>query len=188
MGRIVDYKDEKPEKEFNLRESLYKEPVILDRVVCSIKHLAKNKVKHSDFDDFVQETTLHILNCADKYNPQLSPLNPWLATVINHKITDYVRAQYRQKTTSMETIEDPEVRSKAWIDNRQRNPFEKLQEKLEEEREKVLAKLRPQTKRYLELIARGFKWEQIAQQEGTPLGTVKSRFYRIKRELEKLVV
>lgn len=125
-------------------------------------------------EELVQETFLTIWKKAKSYNPEKASPSTWIYTIARNKKIDYLR-KYSRPEPDPEDLKNSE----------QIHPIDALQRKQESDEIRNLLKELP--KEQAQLIRKAFyedkSHQEIADETGIPLGTVKSR---IRLGLKKL--
>jgi len=144
------------------------------RVVCRV---AARIVGDDDAEDVAQDAFLRAFHRLSRFRRE-SPFRAWLLRITHNAALD---ALARRRTEPIDDAGDgePPVRAGA------RTPVDELE--ASERRERLLAKLRSigPTHRIV-LVLRdleGLSYEEIASVTGSPLGSVKGRLHRARREL-----
>lgn len=145
----------------------------------SLQHFAMNFTKNSeDANDLVQDTMLKALRYSDLYREGTN-LRGWLFTIMrNTFINNYRRLAKRQDI--MDTTED--LSSYQLKNSASGNQGEnKL---MMEDIQKALGKLQPEY--YVPFIKyfEGYKYHEIADELGIPIGTVKTRIHLARQVLK----
>ncbi len=145
----------------------------------NVRNIIKLITKETN-EDLEQEVFVKIWKNQDKYLEKGS-LKSWINTVAKNLSKDYLRLasrRYEQKTVSddetVNAIQDTKV-----------TPELRLQSKLRQKRIiKAIDSLKPKSKEVIMLCEiEGYTYEQTAETLGVPVGTIKSRVYKAKKEL-----
>lgn len=149
----------------------------------NVRNIIKLITKETN-EDLEQEVFIKVWKNQDKYLEKGS-LKSWINTVAKNLSKDYLRLasrKYAQKTVSddeaVNAIQDTKV-----------TPELRLQSKIRQKKIiKAIDSLKPNSKEVIMLCdIEGYTYEETAKKLGVPLGTVKSRVYKAKKELaEKL--
>ena len=148
----------------NLQEKLFHSALFMTR--------DKNKAK-----DLLQETFLRILENKDKFRHN-NNLSGWANKIMsNIFITDYRKLLTQKKYSDLMTDNDlTDLSEQDFMIHHSISDLTNAIEKLTDKRQAIL-----------KLFLSGFKYEEIAQKENLPLGTVKSQIHQAKEELKKLL-
>jgi RNA polymerase sigma factor (sigma-70 family) len=132
--------------------------------------------------EVVQDTFVAVWNAPDAYDPSRGPFRAYLMSLAHHRAVDAVRREERLRDRERRANPDP-------------GPGEDVMETVVEEadlvdrrrqvREALLA-LPEEQRRLVELMYfNGWTQTKIAEAEGIPLGTVKSRVFAAMRRLRE---
>lgn len=135
--------------------------------------------KH-DAEDLLQDTMLKALNNKDKFDPDTN-FKSWMYVIMRNTFINTFRAKkYRESVYQLSETEHP-VASKddsfAFVDSR--HDAKEIRSVI-----KTLPKGHYIT---LMLYVSGFKYQEIAQKIGIPLGTVKNRIFQSRKLLKELL-
>lgn len=137
--------------------------------------LTMNKV---DAQDLLQETSLRALKYQEKFTDETN-LKGWLFTIMkNIFINDYrkvIKVQtnvYENATESISSYSE-EVCNENPEDLYDINLISKIIDQLDEEYRKPF-----------DLFMSGYRYEEIAEKTGLPIGTVKSRIFKTRQKLK----
>lgn len=129
--------------------------------------------------DLVQETAYKAYKYRDRYQPHTN-LRAWLMTIMRNSFINDYRKRKRRQTLNDTTDNDFLIDSGAQqVDN-----LGESQMTLEEI-QAAIAQLEDWVRIPFELHCRGFKYEEIADELGVPLGTIKSRIFFARRRLQE---
>ncbi len=133
-----------------------------------------------DAEDLYQDTALRIITNADKYR-QGTNFKAWAVTIMRNIFIN----NYRKK-----------VRRNMIIDQTPNNYYINSSDKLVEndgetnvaynELMKMVNTLPEDFRRPFIMAYQGFKYDEIAEQLGSPLGTIKSRIFFARKKLQKM--
>ena len=134
-------------------------------------HAVAYRVTHNEraAEEVVQDALMAVWRDPSRYDPNRGALGPWLLTLTRYKAIDAVR---REQVISRHTAEvdlefreaPDDVHDEVWLGIRRERLYEAIQ------------RLRPDQRRALELaFLRGLTHVEVAEQEGIPLGTAKTR-------------
>lgn len=140
---------------------------------------ANRLLDHQEAEDVVQEVFLSLERRAERFDPSRGCARSWLLAVVRNRALDHLRRQ-RLSHDELDAVPEAYLR-----DVRTPSAFDELYERTRRELVwQAVARL-PMEQRTLVLRSyyEGQTHQEIAQQSGLPLGTVKSR---IRLALEKL--
>lgn len=130
--------------------------------------------------EVVQDTFVAVWNAPDAYDPSRGPFRAYLLSLAHHRAVDAVRREERLRDRERRANPDP-------------GPGEDVMETVVEEADLVdrrrqvreaLRALPEEQRRLVELMYfSGWTQTKIAEAEGIPLGTVKSRVFAAMRRL-----
>ena len=134
-----------------------------------------------DSNDLVQESILKIYINLQKYNPQFS-FGQWAYTIARNTFIDYVRR--RRDNLSIDSISTRSVTPTA-----EEEPDSRIiNEQHSVQMERCMAALPKKYRQMAELrFVREMSYEEIAEQVGLPIGTVKTQIFRARERLAKLI-
>lgn len=134
-------------------------------------------------EDAVQEAYLRVWNRADRFDRALGSPRAWLLRIVRNASIDRVRAEAslrRAETTAgrqATPAETPASGLDAFVESERRNTTRT-----------ALGQLSQEQQRALELVYfEGLSHSEIAEREGIPLGTVKSRIRQALSRLRSLL-
>ncbi|HEX2163180.1 MAG TPA: sigma-70 family RNA polymerase sigma factor [Thermoanaerobaculia bacterium] len=134
----------------------------------------------AEAEEVLQEVFVHAWNHAGRYQPERSSVSTWLVLLARSRAIDRLRSRRSgERTVAASSLETPRHESAAGLS--------RVQD--EERRRRVqaeMARLPPEQRRVLALAYyRGLSQSQIADSEGLPLGTVKTRTLLALRKLRQ---
>ncbi|MCB9557681.1 MAG: sigma-70 family RNA polymerase sigma factor [Deltaproteobacteria bacterium] len=136
---------------------------------------------HGDAEDLVQETMMRALSAWDRFKPGTN-CRAWLFRILTNSFINECRRLTRERrwVNAGDPVISP-VRRRAAADPE--SVF--VDGMLADEVHHALAALAPEFRQVVTLAdLRGLSYRQIAKQLDCPLGTVMSRLYRARRQLE----
>ncbi len=153
----------------------------LDAISSSLRAFSLKLTGNSvDAEDLYQDTALRIITNADKYK-QGTNFKAWAVTIMRNIFIN----NYRKK-----------VRRNMIIDQTPNNYYINSGDKLVEndgeanvaynELMKMVNTLDEDFRRPFLMAYQGFKYDEIAEQLGSPLGTIKSRIFFARKKLQKM--
>lgn len=142
-------------------------------------YLQRTSGNSDDVDDLIQDTFLKVWLNLSRYNPTFT-FGQWLYTIARNTFIDYIRRrpdsvplEENTPRSASSTMPTPE---ELIINAQQRARLDE-----------VLAAMRPQYKRLIELrFFRDYSYEEIAAELGIPLGTVKTQLHRAREKMIKI--
>lgn len=136
-----------------------------------------------DANDLVQETFVKVYINLDKYDPKYT-FGQWIYTIARNTFIDYVRR--RRDNLSIEALASaPSLAPMADEEPDQRI----INEQHSVQIERCMASLPDKYRQMAEMrFVRELSYEEIAQQLGLPIGTVKTQIFRARERLCKLIV
>jgi len=155
---------------------------LVQRHEAVVHRVAARIVGLSDADDVTQDTFLRAFHRLGQFRGD-SPFLPWLLRVTNSVALNALAKRRRPEATP-----SPEEDSDRLHSSR-RTPADALEE--QERRERLTTKLQQiQPTHRTVLVLRdleGLSYEEIALVTGSPLGSVKGRLFRARRELIEIL-
>ncbi len=142
------------------------------------------RVLHQAFlaQEVVHDAFLAMWNAPDAYDPTRGPFRSYLLSLVHHRAVDAVRREERLRARERRANPEPPavedvmeaVAEEADLADRRRQVKE------------ALASLPEEQRRLVELMYfRGWTQSRIADEEGIPIGTVKSRVFAAMRRLRE---
>ena len=135
-------------------------------------------------EEVVHDTFLAVWSAPEAYDPSRGPFRTFLLSLVHHRAVDAVRREER-------------LRAREQRANPGAVPDEDVMETVVEEADladrrrqvrEALADLPEDQRRLIELMYfRGWTQSRIAEEEGIPLGTVKSRVFSAMRRLREVL-
>lgn len=137
-------------------------------------------------EDLVQETLLRALANWDRFEPG-SNCRAWLYRILTNSFINNHRRKKRHRRFTHECGDDGVVALYGVEKRRHRQPDEQiLHEALSDEVATALASLSEDYRRVVELAdLEGVRYKEIAARLQIPIGTVMSRLFRARRQLEE---
>jgi RNA polymerase sigma-70 factor (ECF subfamily) len=134
----------------------------------------------NDAEDLYQDTALRIMTNAEKYNPGTN-FKAWAVTIMRNIFINNYRKKVRRNLIIDQTPNNYYINSgnkTVLNDGESEVTFNELQE---------LVDRLPDDFRVPFLMAyQGYKYDEIAEQLGSPLGTIKSRIFFARKKLQKM--
>lgn len=126
-------------------------------------------------EDLVQDTVLRALDKSDHYTLGTN-LRAWLYTIMRNQFINGLRRRQRERLTDI----DEEL-----LDNLDAVAANQEHVLILKDLMRAMGQLRPEQREALHLvIADGLSYDEVAQVCNCPVGTVRSRIARARRELE----
>jgi RNA polymerase sigma-70 factor (ECF subfamily) len=129
-------------------------------------------------EDVVQEAFLNIWRQGAAYDAGRGSVRTWILTIVHHRAIDQIRStrtRYRADTEIKDAVPLPSAED-TWATVAQTLEAERVR--------RAMARLPPEQRRVVDLVYfGGLTHQQVAEQVGVPLGTVKGR---LRLALEKL--
>jgi RNA polymerase sigma-70 factor (ECF subfamily) len=152
----------------------------LDAVYRVAMRLARDP---AEAEDLTQETMLKALRAWHQYQPGTNA-KAWLLTILrNTFINRYRRDQHRRETVDVHDIEPFTVFREVQDVDPEGTFFSKI---VDDEILRAIDALPPEFRETLVLSdVEGLSYAEIADIEGVPVGTVKSRLFRARQALQK---
>ncbi len=153
----------------------------LSRISNSLRAFSlKLTGNNSDAEDLYQDTAVRIITNADKYNPGTN-FKAWAVTIMRNIFINNYRKKVRRNMIIDQTPNNYYLNSgDRMVDNDGETnvTFNELM---------ALVDTLPDDFRVPFMMAyEGFKYEEIAEELGSPLGTIKSRIFFARKKLQKL--
>ncbi|WP_460670886.1 RNA polymerase sigma factor, partial [Larkinella ripae] len=129
-----------------------------------------------DAEDLTQDAVIKALTNQDKFEEGTN-LSAWLATITYHLfVTNYKRAK---RFANPVDVADAE-----YLVSAPANVFDHLEL---EHAEAALSRVPEHQRRYIDYRRHGYKYEEIAEMERIPVGTVKNRIHLARHELDRQI-
>lgn len=128
--------------------------------------------------DLVQDTTLKVLDSEDKFAENVN-LKGWVFTIMRNIFINNYRKQVRENTVT-DTTENL-FHLNAAIPEASETPDGSF---AVNEITKIISELPADFREPFNMHVAGYKYEEIAKKLGLPMGTVKSRIFTTRRQLQ----
>jgi RNA polymerase sigma-70 factor (ECF subfamily) len=140
----------------------------------------------NDAEDLVQDTMLRAYKAWARFEPG-SNCRAWLLRILTNSFINNYRRRRRHQRFANECPEDAVVALYGESHDRASNPERELiGHTLSDEVTAAMAKLGDDYRQVVELAdLRGVRYRDIAATLGVPIGTVMSRLFRARRQLEQ---
>jgi RNA polymerase sigma-70 factor (ECF subfamily) len=153
----------------------------LDAITNSLKAFSMKLTGNSDdAEDLYQDTALRIITNADKYR-QGTNFKAWAVTIMRNIFINNYRKKVRRNLIIDQTPNDYYI-------NSGERPIENDGETQVAYKELVemVDRLPDDFKVPFMMAYQGYKYDEIAEELGSPLGTIKSRIFFARRKLQKM--
>jgi|TARA_R110000868_G_scaffold7259_1_gene39691 RNA polymerase sigma-70 factor (ECF subfamily) len=142
----------------------------------------------SDADDLVQETLIRAYGAWDRFEPGTN-CRAWLFRILTNSFINGYRKRKRHRRFTQENHEDACAAVFGDMEARSQSPRQALvNECLGDEVSAALETLGDDYRQVVEMAdLKGQRYRDIAGKLGVPIGTVMSRLYRARRQLETLL-
>ena len=151
-----------------------------------LKMLARKFTTDSDEAlDLVQETFLKALKYKDKFRENIN-ISAWLYTIMRNTFINQFHKKQRYKTYNDSSNRDADYSMMDFVeDSRTPDAISQINEKdIQDTMNKVDKDLIAPFRMYID----GFKYIEIAEETQLPLGTVKNKIFRARKELARELV
>jgi len=153
----------------------------LDRISNALRAFSlKLTGNNVDAEDLYQDTAVRIITNADKYKPGTN-FKAWAVTIMRNIFINNYRKKVRRNMIIDQTPNNYYINSgDRTVDNDGETnvTFKELMA--------LVDTLPEDFKRPFLMAYEGYKYEQIAEQLGSPLGTIKSRIFFARKKLQKM--
>ncbi len=159
-------------------------PLTSDLYACALRYTRDP----ADADDLVQETLMRALGAWSRFIPG-SNCRAWLLRILTNSFINNYRGRRRYRRFVHETGDEAVVALYGDDVDRVGNPIRHMyDEMLGDEVRAALATLSPEYRQVIELAdLQSVRYRDIADRLGLPIGTVMSRLFRARRQLEELL-
>ncbi len=153
----------------------------LDRISNALRAFSlKLTGNNVDAEDLYQDTAVRIITNADKYKPGTN-FKAWAVTIMRNIFINNYRKKVRRNMIIDQTPNNYYINSGDRVvdnDGETNVTFKELM---------VLVDTLPEDFKKPFLMAyEGYKYEEIAEELGSPLGTIKSRIFFARKKLQKM--
>lgn len=162
----------------------------LEQLITKIRPYIMSYVMHrgcrseDDLEDITQKACIQIAKHIHNYDVRRGKFTTWVRVIASRILINHNRDQRRQA----KKLEEYKV--KASVDKRHEasryiwRPDRVVEaQQFEEQLNKAIALLEPHHRKTVNMILKGYNYEQIAEAEGVKMGTVKSRIFRARERL-----
>ena len=130
-------------------------------------------------NDLLQETSLKALDNEEKYTPDTN-FKGWIYTIMRNIFVN----NYRRTVREMNLIDDTySINQQSLIEDEEGDRFEFAYDMKQLYR--VIHSIPEDMKVPFQMFVAGFKYREIAEKLGLPMGTVKSRLFFIRKRLKE---
>ena len=130
-------------------------------------------------NDLLQETSLKALDNEDKYTAETN-FKGWIYTIMRNIFVN----NYRRTVREMNLIDDTySINQQSLIEDEEGDRFEFAYDMKQLYR--VIHSIPEDMKVPFQMFVAGFKYREIAEKLGLPMGTVKSRLFFIRKRLKE---
>ncbi|HUO86022.1 MAG TPA: sigma-70 family RNA polymerase sigma factor [Thermoanaerobaculia bacterium] len=132
----------------------------------------------SEAEEILQEVFVHAWHHAERYEPERASVSTWLVLLARSRAIDRLRSRQSGERTAVASAREVPLHESAAGVHRVQDDERRRRVKAE------MARLPPEQRRILELAYYGgLSQTEIAETEGLPLGTVKTRTLLAMRKL-----
>jgi len=153
----------------------------LDRISNALRAFSlKLTGNNVDAEDLYQDTAVRIITNADKYKPGTN-FKAWAVTIMRNIFINNYRKKVRRNMIIDQTPNNYYINSGDRVvdnDGETNVTFKELMA--------LVDTLPEDFKRPFLMAYEGYKYEEIAEQLGSPLGTIKSRIFFARKKLQKM--
>lgn len=141
----------------------------------------KLTLNRDEANDLVQDTTLKALDNEEKYVENVN-FKGWIFTIMRNIFINNYRRSVRENTITDETDNQFLLNSiSPTTDETPDGAYATT------EISSIIAKMQPDFSRPFSMHVAGYKYEEIAQKLGMPIGTVKSRIFTTRQQLREML-
>ena len=153
----------------------------LDRISNSLRAFSlKLTGNNVDAEDLFQDTALRIITNADKYNPGTN-FKAWAVTIMRNIFINNYRKKVRRNMIIDQTPNNYYLNSGDKVVNNEGEANVAFGELL-----KLVNALPEDFRKPFMMAYQGYKYDEIADELGSPLGTIKSRIFFARKKLQKM--
>lgn len=153
----------------------------LDRISNSLRAFSlKLTGNNVDAEDLFQDTALRIITNADKYNPGTN-FKAWAVTIMRNIFINNYRKKVRRNMIIDQTPNNYYLNSGDRMVNNDGETNVAFNELL-----KLVNALPEDFRKPFMMAYHGYKYDEIADELGSPLGTIKSRIFFARKKLQKM--
>ena len=153
----------------------------LDRISNSLRAFSlKLTGNNVDAEDLYQDTAVRIITNADKYNPGTN-FKAWAVTIMRNIFINNYRKKVRRNMIIDQTPNNYYLNSGDKVVSNEGEHNVAYSELL-----KMVNSLPEDFRKPFIMAFQGYKYDEIAEELGSPLGTIKSRIFFARKKLQKL--
>lgn len=153
----------------------------LDRISNSLRAFSlKLTGNNVDAEDLYQDTALRIITNADKYNPGTN-FKAWAVTIMRNIFINNYRKKVRRNMIIDQTPNNYYLNSGDRMVSNEGEMNVAFGELL-----KLVNALPEDFRKPFMMAYHGYKYDEIADELGSPLGTIKSRIFFARKKLQKM--
>lgn len=153
----------------------------LDRISNSLRAFSlKLTGNNVDAEDLYQDTALRIITNADKYNPGTN-FKAWAVTIMRNIFINNYRKKVRRNMIIDQTPNNYYLNSGDKVVSNEGETNVAFGELL-----KLVNALPEDFRKPFMMAYQGYKYDEIADELGSPLGTIKSRIFFARKKLQKM--
>jgi RNA polymerase sigma factor (sigma-70 family) len=154
---------------------------VFDRHYAAILQYLRRRIDQSSADELAGDTFAVAFRSRDKFDPSRSSARPWLFGIATNLLRRSRRQEARQLRAHSRAARDP-------IQPHVSGTDDYLEPVIEARLASALASLRQGDREVLFLFAcADLSYEEISEAIGIPLGTVRSRLFRARRQVRELL-
>lgn len=126
--------------------------------------------------DLIQDTLLRALKYRDKFQDGTN-LRAWLFTIMRNTFINQYRKNSKHRTSRMNELSSLHIEDRHTFSRPDSSlEYDDIMNKMNDVREELLTPFK--------MHANGYQYQEIAEQLNIPLGTVKSRIFMARKELQ----
>lgn len=153
----------------------------LDRISNSLRAFSlKLTGNNDDAEDLYQDTALRIITNADKYNPGTN-FKAWAVTIMRNIFINNYRKKVRRNMIIDQTPNNYYINSGEKMVSNEGEMNVAYSELI-----KMVNTLPEDFRKPFMMAFQGYKYDEIAEELDSPLGTIKSRIFFARKKLQKL--
>lgn len=159
--------------------------VVFDRHFATVFKYVARRIGTDAAGDVTSEVFVRAFEARDRYDLSRSSARPWLYGIASNLVRDHLRRQRRRSRAYLRVASLEEAASEAVINDAEARASAVL---MAPKINAALGKLNPKDREVLLLFALGeLTYEEIAEVQSIPIGTVRSRLARARRRMQELM-